>query len=79
MLPMAEISGKIVPDNKVAPISYLLYAIGVLGTGVGVFAALTGPDTGVLFGMYVGPGLLLTSIGVLWFGLWIESLVPVFN
>lgn len=66
-------------ENKVAPISYLLYALGVIGTGAGVFAVLSGPDTGVLFGTSVGPGLFLASIGVLWFGLWIESLVPVFD
>lgn len=79
MLSMAEMNNKIAPDNKVAPLSYFLYAIGVLGTSLGVFGALTGPDVGVLFGMSPGAGLLLTSLGILWLGLWIESLVPVFD
>jgi hypothetical protein len=76
---MEDMSRQIDLDNKVAPISYLLYAFGVIGAGAGVFAVLSGPDTGVFFGTPVGPGLFLASIGVLWFGLWIESLVPVFD
>jgi flagellar motor component MotA len=79
MSSMKKTSLEVVPDNKMAPVSYLLYTIGIIGTGVGVFTALAEPSTGVFLGNSVGSGLLLASVGTLWCALFLESLVPIFD
>lgn len=64
---------RIISDRDMIPTSYVLYTIGTVGSGAGVFATLTGLNLTSVIDANIGPAVLFLSIAVLWIGLWHES------
>ncbi|NGM67874.1 hypothetical protein G6M89_02415 [Natronolimnobius sp. AArcel1] len=60
-------------DNNMFQISYVLYTIGTVGSGAGVFTTLTGTEIINSVGN-IGPAVLFISIALLWVGVYIESI-----